>query len=266
MTYTVSKLFYHPIKSLAAVQSQAMSVGPTGPILDRRLMLVDSMGVFVTQRTFPQMVKFLLWDNGRSLTLQYDQSIIEFNWPDFSIKTESILVDVWGDKIFAQLFEPAVSQWVSNHLGESVRLVYMDNEEHRQVDLTYTDKGVGTAFADGFPFLLLSQASVDFLSDKVGFQLDVSRFRPNILVAGCEPFEEDSWRKIKIGDIEFDLVKPCSRCVIPTINLKTAEKERAVLQAMLDFRKKDGEVYVGQNLVHKNLGLLKQGDELLVLE
>ncbi|MFT6262052.1 MAG: hypothetical protein ACJA0E_001178 [Bermanella sp.] len=268
--YSVSQLFYYPIKSLGAVETSQFSNGPCGPLLDRRIMLIDVNDKFITQRQVPLMSLIQVNDLGTSLSLSFGSETITLPWPDFCLKTESILVNVWEDKVSAQLFSPDVSNWLSGILNKQTRLVYMDSSEHRQVDLEFTDVGVQTGFSDGFPFLLISQASIDFLSEKVGYELSVKRFRPNIVIKGCEPFEEDSWLKITIGGTHFDLVKPCSRCIIPTINLQTAEKERAVMQAMLDYRKINKNVYVGQNLVYssglKQSGLLEVGNVLKVLD
>lgn len=248
--YTVSQLFYHPIKSLGAIQASTLSNGSCGPLLDRRIMLIDTSGKFITQRQAPIMSLISVHDHGASLNLTYGSKNITLPWPDFRLKTESVLVDIWDDKVSAQLFSPEVSSWLSSILNRQVRLVYMDDSEHRQVDLNFSEKGTQTGFSDGFPFLLVSQASIDFLSEKIGYELSVNRFRPNIVVSGCDPFEEDSWKKISIGAMRFHIVKPCSRCVIPTINLQTAEKERAVMQVMLEYRKKGKNIYVGQNLVY----------------
>jgi uncharacterized protein YcbX len=268
--HSVSQLFYHPIKSLGAVETKQFSNGPCGPLLDRRIMLVDVNGKFITQRQAPLMSLIKVNDLGTRLSLTYGNSHICLLWPDFSLKTDPVLVDVWDDKVSAQLFSSEVSKWLSVILNRQVRLVYMDNSEHRQVDLEFTEEGVHTGLSDGFPFLLISQASIDFLSEKVGYELSVERFRPNIVIKGCKPFEEDSWRRIAVGDTQFDLVKSCSRCVIPTINLQTAEKERAVMQVMLDYRKNGKKVYVGQNLIYspgaKHSGLLEVGNALKVLD
>jgi uncharacterized protein YcbX len=268
--YTVSQLFYHPIKSLGAIQVSTLTNGSCGPLLDRRIMLIDTNGKFITQRQAPIMSLISVYNLGSSLNLNYGSKNITLPWPDFRLKTESVLVDIWDDKVSAQLFSPEVSSWLSNILNKQVRLVYMDDSEHRQVDLSFSEKGTQASFSDGFPFLLVSQASIDFLSEKVGYELSVNRFRPNIVVSGCDPFEEDSWKRISIGSVKLDIVKPCSRCVIPTINLQTAETERAVLQVMLEYRKKGKNIYLGQNLIYSlgtsKMTSLEVGQEVEVIK
>lgn len=266
MTYSVSDLYIHPIKSLGAIQTSSFQIDACGPALDRRIMLIDPNGKFITQRQSPIMSLINVVLNNQTLTLSYGNESIKLPLPNFGSKTNAVTVDVWGDKISGQLISSNASQWLSTILKKDVRLVYMDDSEHRQVDLEFAKPGVQTGFSDGFPFLLISQASIDFLSDKVGFELLMTRFRPNIVVAGCEPFEEDSWKKIRIGQVDFDVVKPCSRCVIPTIDVRTGEKQKEVMQAMLEYRKKDKNVFVGQNLIHKQSGELTAGMTVEVLE
>ena len=266
MAYSVSDLYFHPIKSLGAIQTSRFDVDACGPQLDRRIMLVDPNGKFITQRQAPIMSLIKVALNNRSLNLTFNDEAISLPVPDFKAKTNDVVVDVWGDKITGQLISSNASQWLSAILKKDVRLVYMDDTEHRQVDLDFAKPGVQTGFSDGFPFLIISQASIDFLSEKVGFELLMTRFRPNIVVDGCEPFEEDSWKKIRIGEIDFDVVKPCSRCVIPTIDIKTGEKQKEVMQAMLKYRKKEKNVFVGQNLIHNQLGALATGMTVEVLE
>lgn len=267
MTYSVSQLFYYPIKSLGAIETDCFDVSSMGPTLDRRIMLIDSSGQFITQRQCPTMALISLYDSGSVLTLSYKSEQLALSWPTFSEFKTSTTVHVWDDSISAQLIgDDIANAWLSKHLERNVRLVYMDDSEFRQVDLNYSTPGVSTSFSDGFPFLLISQASLDFLSSKVGYELSAKRFRPNIVVDGCEPFEEDTWKKLKIGDIELDVVKSCSRCVIPSINLDTAKKDKDVIQAMLNFRKIGNEIYVGQNLIHNNEGVLQVGMPITVVK
>ena len=266
MTYSVSQLYYHPIKSLGAVSTDVMSIDARGPVLDRRLMLVDDNGKFVTQRQSPYMALINVQHIGNQLVLAFKGAQFVLDLPDFSLQTRSINTTVWGDEVVGQYAGETASKWISNCINKKVSLVYMSDSEYRQVDLEYAQPGVQTGFSDGFPFLLISQGSLDFLCEKVGYSFSMKRFRPNIVVSGCEPFAEDAWKKIRIGEIEFDLVKPCSRCVIPTINLDTAEKEKEVMQAMLAHRKIGKNVFVGQNLIHKQQGHISMGMKVEVIE
>jgi uncharacterized protein YcbX len=198
--------------------------------------------------------------------LSFEHDSIEVAWPDFSAQSEIKSVKVWDDQLDGQLLDGQINQWLSEQLKQSVQLVYKHENTHRQVDLEYAKKGDETGFSDGFPFLLISQSSIDFLQSHLDVSISMERFRPNISVHGCEPFEEDSWKRIAINDVEFELVKPCSRCVIPTIDLETGEKQNQVMQVMLEHRKRGKNVYVGQNLIHRGVGEIRVGDRLEVLE
>ncbi len=144
-------------------------------------------------------------------------------------------------------------------------MCFMDEDTHRQVDLEFAQQGDRTGFADGYPFLILSEASIGFLSDKLGRELAIERFRPNIVVSGCDAFAEDEWKKIVINGVEFDIVKPCARCVIPTLDLETSEKQVDVMQAMMKYRKQGKAVMMGMNAVHRQTGVLQVGQTVAVV-
>lgn len=260
MSIQVFKLFYHPVKSLGSISAQTLQIAQMGPLLDRRFMLVDDNGVFITQRECPLMTLIHVSDDSGVLNFAFKSpqsnisSTCSIPWPDFFYEGEVKNVTVWDDQVAAQAIDHAINAWLSDILFRSVQLVFINNQTHRQVDLEYADKGDSTGFADGFPLLLVSQASIDFLAKESGVPLVAQNFRPNIVVQGCEAFEEDQWTKIRIGEIEFDLVKSCSRCVIPSIDLKTAEKNKTVMTTMVKHRRQGKKVYVGQNLIHRGLG------------
>lgn len=266
MTYSVSQLFYYPVKSLGAIQTEQFEVDLKGPRYDRRMMVVDEQGLFVTQRESPIMTLIGVTDTHDDVVLTFENNSIAFPYPKFSEQTSFTLVTVWDDAVSAQRVSNEVDVWLSEVLSKRVHLVCMPENAFRQVDTDYANVGDQTSFSDGFPFLMLSQASMDFLSEKVGYSLSVERFRPNIVIEGCEPFEEDTWRHIQIGGVKFDVVKPCSRCVIPSINLQTSLKDRDVMQALVQYRKIGKHVYVGQNLIHRDVGEVAVGNSVLVLD
>ena len=121
------------------------------------------------------------------------------------------------------------------------------------------------AFADRLPILLISEASLQELNSRSGMRLRMNRFRPNLVISGCAPFEEDSWKSIRIGDVTFSVEKECSRCVIPTINQETMEKSNEPLQVLAGFRKKESAIVFGQLLVHENTGNIERGMPVEIL-
>jgi uncharacterized protein YcbX len=143
----------------------------------------------------------------------------------------------------------------------------MPDECERQVDETYARPGDITSFSDGFPLLLISEASLQDLNSRLELPVPMRRFRPNLVISGCTPYAEDEWQRIRIGEIEFEVAKPCSRCIIPTIDTETAQRnpDREPLRTLATYRRRDNKVYFGQNLIHRGTGLLKVGDPLEII-
>jgi uncharacterized protein YcbX len=266
MDLQVSSLWRYPLKSMAGVSLPFMRVNSWGPDLDRRWMLVDSQRRFLTQRQLPTMCRLAASLTGSGLRLQsLDDESLFFEVPEPS-GTERYLVSVWSDTPEAMDAGDEVAEWLSEFLGRELRLCFMPDTTHRQVDPQFALTGRRVSFADGFPFLLCSESSLEALSDALGRSLDMRRFRPNIVVSGAAPFAEDTWRRIRIANIEFDVVKPCARCVIPTINLDSGAREPDVFKMLRAERGRNGEVYFGQNLVHCGEGELAVGHRVEILE
>jgi uncharacterized protein YcbX len=175
-------------------------------------------------------------------------------------------VQVWGDNCLAQSAGAKAAAWLSQFLGLDCRLFFMPESTRREVDPTYAAPTDQVGFADGFPFLLISEASLADLNQRLEQPLPMARFRPNLVVSGCEPYAEDSWKRIRIGELTFRVAKPCSRCVIPTINPETAEKSVEPLRTLNSYRREGNKVYFGQNLLHDGIGELKAGMLVEVLE
>lgn len=156
--------------------------------------------------------------------------------------------------------------WLSRFLEMECRLVFFPEDEIRQVDPTYARSGDRTAFSDGFPVLLISQASLDDLNRRLKTPVAMRRFRPNLVVSGCEPFAEDGWKQIRVGEVTFRVVKPCSRCVIPNIDPDTAEKSAEPTRTLSGFRRRENKIFFGQNLIADGMGKLELGMPVEVLE
>lgn len=266
MDLQVSSLWRYPLKSTAGVSLPVMSVNSWGPDLDRRWMVVDSQKRFITQRQLPMMCRLAASLTGSGLLIQSldDESLfVEVPEPG---DTERYLVTVWSDTPEAIDAGDEVAAWLSDLLGRDLRLCFMPDTTHRQVDRQFAATARRVSFADGFPFLLCSESSLAALSDVRGRSLDMRRFRPNIVVSGAAAFAEDTWQRIRIANIEFDVVKPCARCVVPTINLDSAAREADVFKMLRAERGSNGEVYFGQNLVHYGEGELAVGQSVEMLE
>lgn len=266
MPLTLSGLFLYPVKSLRGLALETAEVDPRGLHLDRNWMLVDPDGRFLTQRQESRMTLIGCIPEGGGLRFSAP------GMPALQIEAppdgpEQIQVQVWNDRLPALTCEPKADAWFSSYLGRPVRLVAMPPDGVRRLDPDYGRPDDQTGFSDGFPFLLISQASLDDLNSRIGRTLPMQRFRPNLVVTGCSPYAEDRWRRIRIGGIEFRVVKPCSRCVIPSIDTATGERDGAEpLKTLSDYRRRGNKVYFGQNLIHDGIGRLGVGETVEVLE
>lgn len=252
---TLSQLTIYPVKSCAGINLQSSDTSPFGLQYDRRWMLVDNKGVMLTQRQHPRMCL---------IQPTLDKGQLSLNAPGMKPLpvhhgTDLLTVTVWEDQCNALDCGEQAAAWLSEFMGLPTRLVYFPEDEIRQVDLNYAQPGDITAFSDGFPYLLISQASLDALNSRLQTPIEMRRFRPNLVVDGCEAFAEDQWQTLRIGDVQFHRVKPCSRCVIPSIDPHTAEKNPEVVRTLAGFRKTGNRVLFGQNLTASGQGKLHTG-------
>ena len=260
----LSEINIYPVKSFAGVNLDSVQLDRFGPVGDRRWMLVDEQGVALTQRDRSHMalIKAGLLANG--LGLRLDDDLIEVAIPDG--QAEKRRVQVWGDEIDAVDSGDAAALWLSEKLDVNCRLVYMPDDSVRTVDQNYASAGETVGFADAFPLLLISQASLDDLNSRMESPVPMNRFRPNLVVSGCEPFAEDGWKRIAVGEMEFDVAKPCDRCVVPSIDQSTAETDKNINRVLASFRRRDGKIYFGQNLLYRGTGIIHLSSAVEVLE
>ncbi len=262
----ISQLASYPLKSAAGIALKQVQLTPLGLQWDRRWLLVDANGKFVTQRQYAKMAL---------LHCQVDEGVLSVSAPNMPLlvaqsqQSQPILVTIWSDSVWALTVSAEADDWFSHYLGFSVRLVYFAEHGQRSVDVAWAGVGHQTAFSDGFPILVISQASLDDLSQRWGKIVDWRRFRPNIMIAGdLPPYIEDQCRGLRIGKLELALVKPCSRCVIPSINPDSAEKDNSLIKMLAEHRRRaDGKTYLGQNAIVRNTtyGQLAIGDQVELL-
>jgi uncharacterized protein len=253
----VSELAIYPVKSFARIPLQAASVQRFGLENDRRWMVVDAGGKFLSQRQHARMCLVQPALSGEDLCLQ------AAGMPDLIVPRpagrDRRRVSVWDDLCNALDCGDAVAAWLSRFLAIDCRLVYFPDDEVRAVDPHYAQPGDRTAFSDGFPLLLISQASLDDLNSRLDTPVSMARFRPNLVVAGGEAFAEDHWKEIRIGDIRFRIVKPCSRCTIPRINPASGEHGPEPLRTLAGYRKRGDKIFFGQNVIADGEGELRVG-------
>ncbi|MDO8696924.1 MAG: MOSC domain-containing protein [Pseudomonas sp.] len=266
---SLSALYRFPLKSAVGESLQLAQLDALGLSGDRRWMIVDaSSGRFLTQRLLAQLTQLkALWLDAQHVRLSVaGRTDLLVALPSAAAELRS--VTVWGDSLQVPDAGDAAALWLSDWLGRPCRLVQVPAERARQVDQNYANIGERVGFADGFPLLLIGQASLDDLSARVGRPLEMLRFRPNLVVSGSAAYAEDSWKRIRIGALEFRLVKGCSRCIMTTLDPLTGERsaDREPLATLKTYRERDGEVYFGQNLLHSGPGELQVGMQVEVLE
>lgn len=261
----VSALYIYPIKACRGIEVQAFRLDALGPQLDRRFMLVDEQGTFITQRQEPRLSQVIPGLSPTALLVKAPgmQTLkLPLSLPDDGRVAE---VKVWGYAGPALEASGEVHDWFSEWLQRPCRLVYMPYAQLRQIDPQYAPEAAYTSFTDGFPELLLSQASVDDLAKRAQLKLSHARFRPNIVVSGCDSYAEDGWKQIRIGEVAFDVVKPCARCVVTTIDPDTSEAGKEPLATLASYRRQDGKVLFGQNCVHRELGTIRVNDPVVIV-
>jgi uncharacterized protein len=266
---SLSALYRFPLKSAQGESLERAQLDVLGLVGDRRWMIVDAVsGRFLTQRLLPQLTQLRAqWQGGEHLCLNTAGRmplLVALPTADAELRT----VTVWGDSLQVPDAGDAAALWLSEWLGRACRLVQVPAERARQVDQSYARVADRVGFADGFPLLLIGQASLDDLSARVGRKLEMLRFRPNVVVSGSAAYAEDGWKRIRIGALEFRLVKGCSRCIMTTLDPQTGERsaDREPLATLQTYREREGEVYFGQNLLHSGPGELQVGMPVDVLE
>lgn len=263
---SLSAIYYYPIKACRAQTVDAAFVERRGLEHDRRFLIVDSDGLAITQRDVSALALVVpnLTDTGLSLSAP--------NMPGLSLPVAADgpirRVSVWSSHSIKAIDQgDEASEWFSAYLKIPARLVYMPEASIRRVNPEYAVRPDDhVSFADGYPILIASQESLDDLNTRLEMPLPMNRFRPNLVVEGCRSFEEDTWKRIRIGEVELALVKPCSRCEVTTIDQVTTVRGKEPLKTMATFRRiKGNKVMFGMNVIPVNEGRLRVGERVEIL-
>jgi len=258
---TLTDIYIYPIKSIKAISQPAALVEEKGLSFDRRYMLIDLEGEFITGRTHPQLTQ---------IGVQFSQKNLQLSAPGMpqlmivpsQFSGETLTSQIWLDKVNAVHCHQDYDNWFSEYLQQPCQLVFFADHSLRKVKNRETQ----VAFADGYPLLLINQTSVNLLNTKLDKPVTSLHFRPNIVIQTDIPFIEDSWARIKIGEVEFEVSKPCSRCLFTNVDPKTGIAEQnEPLATLATFRYHNGEIDFGQNLIPLNSGMIRSGDEVKVL-
>jgi uncharacterized protein len=264
MPFTLSQIAIYPIKSLRGIPLQESIVETRGLRDDRRWMVVAATGRFLTQRALPRMalITAIVQDDGVTLSAP---EMPPLHVPDDGGAER--LVTIWRDTVVAHDAGESAAAWLSAYLGVPCQLVRMPDTTRRVVNQAFGGPEDVVSFADGYPFLLIGQASLDDLNARMSAPLPMRRFRPNLVVAGTEPFAEDAWKRIRIGEVAFRVVKPCARCIIPTIDPDEGDfAGKEPLRTLATFRKVGSKVHFGQNLIADGTGIVRIDDPVIILE
>jgi uncharacterized protein len=255
-------LHVYPIKSAGGLAPAVWDVDSFGLQHDRRWMVVDSSGGMLSQRSHPRLALVRPSLGGRTLRVEAPGlPALEIpSQPSSSVRTT---VTVWGDACSAVWTGERAAAWFSDLLETDCSLVYMPESTLRPADPDYAPGGYRVSFADGFPFLLISEESLADLNRRLATPLPMNRLRPNLVIAGGEPYEEDRLQAVRIGDIRFRVVKPCDRCVVTTTDQATGERGPEPLRTLATYRRWNGKVFFGQNVLHEGRGWLRVGDPLV---
>ena len=265
----LDSIHIYPVKSIAGISLETSQVKQSGLFDDRRYMLVLANGNFVTARKYPILTQIhALYDSQGLLSLSYQDKSIRLDQSNFAADYKS--VKIWGTQVSAQICGQDYNNWFSQIIGKEVELVYF-GEQSERVTGNRPDKPV--AFADGYPFLITSKASLEALQAVCPEKVNAAQFRANLIIDDCDAFAEDTWARFKIGEVIFETVKPCVRCTLTTVDPETGEfnSQGEPFKSLKNFRflKKEGKdkgPTFGMNIVAMNEGNIKAGDTLEVLE
>ena len=267
----ISEINIYPVKSLAGISLNESKIERRGLEFDRRWMLIDENNKFLTQREFPKMatVKTEILSDGLQVSSDGNKLLISF--APQSNETET--VKIWSARCKAKIYEDAINEWFSDILQTNCKLAVMPEQTQRKVNYFYAvQKDDHVSFADGYPFLIIGENSLKDLNSRLKEDLPMNRFRPNFVVADSEGFAEDSWKKLKIGETIFHVVKPCARCVMTTIEQSNGEKQgieplKTLASFRIPKRSVKKKILFGQNLIAEKAGdILRVGDKIEVLE
>lgn len=263
--YWLTDIYIYPIKSLGGIRLDQCLIEQKGLQYDRQWMLIDQSGTFVSQRKHHLLSLLQVEINGSELTVAHKLK------PELSITFdkdcetgELIQVTVWDDQCNGMEVSKTVNDWFSSLLGMNVRLVKMLNEEERFVDPRYAHEKEVVRFSDGYPCLIIGQAALDQLNQKLDQTILMDRFRPNFVFSGGRPHEEDTFSTFEIGGVAFSAVKPCARCVLITVDQQTGKKGSEPLKTLASYRSRNNKIMFGQNLIHNGSGIITTNTPIVV--
>ena len=265
MPVRVAMLSVYPVKGLRGGELERARVETIGLTGDRRWLVIDPAGRFRSQRELAAMAQVLAETTPGGVALsRAGGAAIEIPCPDD--RAETIPVTIWRSTVPARLAGAAAAAWLSDTLGVACRLVWLADPSVRAVNPSFGRAADRVSFADAFPLLLASTSSLDDLNRRLAQPIPIGRFRPNLVVSGAAAWAEDGWRRIRVGGASFRVAGPCGRCIVPSIDQESGERPnpKEPLRTLAMFRRRDGEVVFGVNLIPDELGEVAVGDQVIL--
>ena len=263
MVFKIKELYIYPVKSLAGIAVDEAYALNAGFRHDRRWMITDNNHQFMTQRTIPQMAQVFVQVDGDFLTFKHKN--LSHKLHISSVENHPKEVKVWDDIALAYDTDIHTNQWLSDILHQKVRLVRMKDEQSRSHLSSATGALYHVSLADGYPYLLLGDKSLDQLNEKLNYPVSVMRFRPNIVVRTNQAHEEDVWDRIQTASAQFKNIKPCGRCIMinvdPERGLMTGKEPLSMLAR---YRKSGNSVLFGTNMICTQEGIVKKDEHITV--
>jgi len=259
--HTIASLHIYPIKSLGGISLSQSLVQTRGLQHDRRWMLVDDKGQFLTQREDSRLALFKCQMDADTLRVTYGAESLDIPLEEHSSETRR--VKVWSSSLRAPLMDPQYAEWFSDLLGQPCNLVKMTPEAKRPKRLFTDPYLTELSFADGYPILILGTASHTALNERCPSPIPLDRFRANVIIHTTLPHEEDSWAELSIQSAILKVIKPCARCQVISIDQKTAEKGMEPTRTLAQYRQKKNKILFGANAIVLKEGLVRIGDELI---
>lgn len=263
----VSELLYYPIKSLAGISTSQMHLLKRGPEFDRRMMLIDQQNNFLSQRKYPQLsILGVAHKNHSFFISDPNGQLPELVIPENPLNEGPIIeAQLWDDKCSVIAFDQEANLWFTEYLKSPVQLVYQPPFSLRPVDSRYGLPDDEVSLSDGYPYLVVTTASLIKIKEWTGLEYTMERFRPNIIIDNQLAFEEDYWNTITIAGVPFRLPKKCARCKIITIDPKTAKIDRDYTTLLAPYRMIDHQLIFGKNACIDEFGVkINIGDEVVI--
>ncbi len=263
MQQLITQINIYPVKSLGGISVNHAVTTARGFQYDRRWMITDDNNVFITQREVHAMALIRTAFNPDGILLYQKENPANCITIPYEIaEGESVQTTIWNDKCTAIHYNKRADEWLTEALSFKCKLLYMPDYSNRPVNPIYAKENEQVSFADGYPYLIIGENSLQDLNNRLEEPLPMNRFRPNLVFSGGNAFCEDNWHDINIGNIKFRALKPCMRCQITTINQENGVPSKEPLKTLATFRQVNNNILFGMNLLAVTAGEIKVGDAI----